>query len=36
MSKGISTREANYAQWYNDIVIKADMAEHSDVRDVWL
>ena len=32
MSKGISTREANYAQWYNDIVIKADMAEHSDVR----
>ena len=32
MSKGISTREANYAQWYNDIVIKTDMAEHSDVR----
>ncbi len=32
MSKGISTRAENYAQWYNDIVIKADMAEHSDVR----
>ena len=32
MSKGISTRAESYAQWYNDLVIKADMAEHSDRR----
>lgn len=27
-----ATREQDYSQWYNDIVIKADLAEHSDVR----
>lgn len=27
-----ATREEDYSQWYNDIVIKADLAEHSDVR----
>ena len=32
MSKEHATREENYAQWYNDIVIKADLAENSAVR----
>ncbi len=32
MSKGITSRKENYSQWYNDIVIKADLAENSGVR----
>ena len=32
MAKDFPTREENYAQWYNDIVIKADLAENSAVR----
>jgi prolyl-tRNA synthetase len=32
MSKEITSRSADYSQWYNDIVIKADLAEHSAVR----
>ncbi len=32
MSKGITSREENYSQWYNDIVVKADLAENSGVR----
>ncbi|MCL2072705.1 MAG: proline--tRNA ligase [Marinilabiliaceae bacterium] len=32
MSKVLTSREENYAQWYNDLVIKADMAENSAVR----
>ena len=32
MSDKHATREKDYSQWYNDIVIKADLAEHSDVR----
>ena len=32
MAKDFSTREQNYSQWYNDIVIKADLAENSAVR----
>lgn len=32
MSKGIVKRSEDYSQWYNDIVKKADMAEHSPVR----
>ncbi len=32
MAKNLSTREENYSQWYNDIVIKADLAENSAVR----
>lgn len=32
MSKEHATREENYSQWYNDIVIKADLAENSAVR----
>jgi len=32
MAKDLSTREENYSQWYNDLVIKADLAENSAVR----
>ena len=32
MSKGITTREADYSQWYNELVKKADLAENSPVR----
>ncbi|HPS46000.1 MAG TPA: proline--tRNA ligase [Bacteroidales bacterium] len=32
MAKDFSTREENYSQWYNDIVIKAGLAENSAVR----
>src|SRR6201985_2652864 len=32
MSKGIISKEEDYSQWYNDLVIKADMAEYSPVR----
>jgi prolyl-tRNA synthetase len=32
MAKNFTTREENYSQWYNDLVIKADMAENSAVR----
>jgi prolyl-tRNA synthetase len=32
MSKEITSRSDNYSEWYNDIVIKADLAENSAVR----
>lgn len=32
MSKEVTSRAKDYSQWYNDIVIKADLAEHSAVR----
>ncbi len=32
MAKGITSRNENYSQWYNDIVIKAGLADHSAVR----
>ncbi|MFH0895500.1 MAG: proline--tRNA ligase [Bacteroidota bacterium] len=32
MAKDFSTRDENYSQWYNDLVIKADLAENSAVR----
>lgn len=32
MSKGITSREENYSQWYTDIVKKAQMADNSAVR----
>ena len=32
MAKDFSTREENYSKWYNDLVIKADLAENSAVR----
>lgn len=32
MAKFLTNKDENYAQWYNDLVIKADMAENSAVR----
>ena len=32
MAKEITPRQENYSQWYNDIVVKADLAEQSAVR----
>jgi len=32
MGKGITSRREDYSQWYNDLVVKADLAEHSAVR----
>jgi prolyl-tRNA synthetase len=32
MAKGLCSREENYSQWYNDLVLKADLAENSAVR----
>ncbi len=32
MAKVLTSKDENYSQWYNDLVIKADMAEYSAVR----
>jgi prolyl-tRNA synthetase len=32
MSKELVTREENYSEWYNELVVKADLAEHSAVK----
>jgi len=32
MAKELTSRSENYAQWYQDLVIKADLAENSAVR----
>ena len=32
MGKGLTSRSEDYSQWYNELVQKADLAEHSDVR----
>jgi prolyl-tRNA synthetase len=32
MSKEITTRQADYSQWYNDLVIKGGLADYSAVR----
>jgi prolyl-tRNA synthetase len=32
MSKGLTSRSEDYSQWYNELVAKADLAEHSAVR----
>jgi prolyl-tRNA synthetase len=32
MSKEISTRAQDYSQWYNDLVIKGGLADHSEVK----
>src|SRR5712675_579100 len=32
MSKEITSREADYSQWYNDLVIKGELADYSAVR----
>jgi prolyl-tRNA synthetase len=32
MSKGITSRATDYSQWYNDLVIKGELADYSAVR----
>lgn len=32
MAKNLTSRKENYSQWYNELVVKADLAENSDVR----
>ncbi len=32
MAKEVTNKEENYSKWYNDLVIKADLAENSAVR----
>ena len=32
MSKNLTTREQDYSKWYNELVVKADLAENSGVR----
>ncbi len=32
MAKEVTQRSENYSQWYNDLVVKADLAEQSPVR----
>ena len=32
MAKFLTKRSENYSEWYNEIVTKANLAEHSDVR----
>jgi len=32
MSKEITSRASDYSQWYNDLVIKGELADHSAVR----
>jgi prolyl-tRNA synthetase len=32
MSKNLTTREEDYSKWYNELVVRADLAENSGVR----
>ena len=32
--KDLTKRADNYSQWYNDLVVKADLAEQSAVREI--
>ncbi len=32
MAKQLTSRAENYSEWYNELVVKADLAEHSAVR----
>ena len=32
MSKKLTKREEDYSKWYNELVVKADLAENSAVR----
>ena len=32
MAKDFTTREQDYSKWYNELVVRADLAESSDVR----
>ena len=30
--KDLTKRSVSYSQWYNELVVKADLAEQADVR----
>ena len=32
MGKGLTKRSEDFSKWYNELVGKAELAEHSDVR----
>ena len=32
MAKKLTSRSEDYSKWYNDIVVDADLAQHSDVK----
>jgi prolyl-tRNA synthetase len=32
MGKNLTTRDEDYSKWYNELVVKADLAENSGVR----
>ena len=32
MAKDFITRKENYSEWYNELVVRADLAENSSVR----
>jgi len=32
MAKNLSTRAEDYAEWYNQLVVQADLAEHSGIK----
>ena len=32
MSKNLTSRDQDYSKWYNELVVKADLAENSAVR----
>ena len=32
MAKKLTKRSENYSEWYNELVVRGDLAEHSDVR----
>jgi prolyl-tRNA synthetase len=32
MASKLTSREADYSKWYNDLVVQADLAQHSDVK----
>jgi hypothetical protein len=34
MSKNLTTR-SDYSKWYNELVVKADLAENSGLEAVW-
>ena len=36
MSKKLTKREVDYSKWYNELVVKADLAEPLLSEDVWL
>ena len=36
MSKQLTSRSEDYSKWYNEIVMKADLAENSGVRGMMV